>query len=72
MTTTLKVLRVAKGVSQKQLAAECGCSTTTINRIENNRSDAGRHIRIQLELVFQRGFSELMTPIEELARRGRP
>jgi transcriptional regulator with XRE-family HTH domain len=64
MTTALHRLRLARGQSLRQLAADVGCSYETIRRIEHGCStDARPSTRVALERVLGVPFDVLTAPL---------
>lgn len=65
MTTALHSLRLARGQSLRQLAADVGCSYETIRRVENGRSiDPRPSTRAALERALGVPFNVLTLPVD--------
>lgn len=64
MTTALHRLRMLRGQSLRQLAADVGCSYETVRRLENG-GDAHPSTRRQFEIAFGVPFDLLTRPEDE-------
>lgn len=62
-TTALYRLRLSRGQSLRQLAADVGCSYETIRRIENGRAGVYPSTRAALERTFGLPFEVLTAPL---------
>ena len=63
MTTAIRPLRLARGQSLRQLAADVGVSYETIRRIEHGRTGVHPSTRVALERTFGLPFEVLTAPI---------
>ena len=67
MENCIRDLRKAAGVSQEELAKQCGVSRQTINAIENNKYDPtlslafrlALHLGVTVDALFAPGKAEL-------------
>ena len=66
MENCIRDLRKAAGVSQEELAKQCGVSRQTINAIENNKYDPTLALAFQLSRVLGVPVDGLFQPEEEL------
>jgi transcriptional regulator with XRE-family HTH domain len=63
MTTALYRLRLARGQSLRQLAADVGCSYETIRRLERGQASAFPRTRAALERALGVPFHVLTAPL---------
>lgn len=62
MENHIRALRKEKGVSQEELARQCGVSRQTINAIENNKYDPTLALAFKLAQELGTTVDELFTP----------
>lgn len=66
MTTALNRLRLARGQSLRQLAADVGCSYETIRRLERGHTtEAFPSTRVALERVLGVPYEVLIAPLND-------
>jgi transcriptional regulator with XRE-family HTH domain len=61
MRTTLQLLRILRGQTQREIAAAIGISARSLSKIENAVGDASRPTQVQLERIFGFSYSELVS-----------
>ena len=61
----LRKLRTGRGLSQQELAKQCGVTRQTVNAIENNRYDPTLALAFQLARVLGTTVDELFCPEEK-------
>jgi putative transcriptional regulator len=59
MTNDVRDLRVAEGLSQRELAEALGVSRQTVNSIETGRYDPSLHLAIAIARHFRRTVEEI-------------
>ncbi len=59
MNNKIKQLRKRLGLTQNELAAECGVTRQTINSVENNRYDPTLELAFKLAHILQTKVDEL-------------
>ena len=62
MENHIRALRKEKGVSQEELARQCGVSRQTINAIENNKYDPTLSLSFRLAARLEVTVDELFAP----------
>ena len=62
MENHIRALRKEKGVSQEELARQCGVSRQTINAIENNKYDPTLALAFRLALRLGVTVDQLFAP----------
>ena len=62
MENHIRALRKEKGVSQEELARQCGVSRQTINAIENNKYDPTLSLAFRLAARLEGTVDELFAP----------
>ncbi len=62
MENTIRIRRKNLGLSQEELAKQCGVSRQTINAIENNKYDPTLSLAFALAKQLQITVDELFTP----------
>ena len=62
MENHIRALRKEKGVSQEELARQCGVSRQTINAIENNKYDPTLSLAFRLAAQLEVTVDELFAP----------
>ena len=62
MENHIRALRKEKGVSQEELARQCGVSRQTINAIENNKYDPTLALAFRLANTLGTTVDQLFTP----------
>ena len=62
MENCIRDLRKAAGVSQEELAKQCGVSRQTINAIENNKYDPTLSLAFSLAAALGTTVDGLFTP----------
>ena len=62
MENCIRDLRKAAGVSQEELAKQCGVSRQTINAIENNKYDPTLALAFRLAQILGTTADQLFTP----------
>lgn len=62
MENHIRALRKEKGVSQEELARQCGVSRQTINAIENNKYDPTLSLAFRLALRLGVTVDQLFAP----------
>ena len=62
MENHIRALRKERGVSQEELARQCGVSRQTINAIENNKYDPTLSLAFRLAAQLEVTVDELFAP----------
>lgn len=62
MENHIRALRKERGVSQEELARQCGVSRQTINAIENNKYDPTLSLAFRLALRLGVTVDQLFAP----------
>ena len=62
MENHIRALRKERGVSQEELARQCGVSRQTINAIENNKYDPNLSLAFRLALRLGVTVDQLFAP----------
>ncbi len=62
MENRIRELRKAAGISQEELAKQCGVTRQTINAIENNKYDPTLALAFHLARVLDTTVDSLFTP----------
>ena len=65
MENTIHQRRKELGLSQQELAKQCGVTRQTVNAIENNRYDPTLALAFQLARVLGTTVDELLCPEEK-------
>ena len=65
MENTIHQRRKELGLSQQELAKQCGVTRQTVNAIENNRYDPTLTLAFQLARVWGTTVDELFCPEEK-------